>query len=333
MIVTDFLQFLIFPGLVLTIYLAIFYSWFFRKTMARIENRVGPPFNQPAYDLAKLMAKERIYPQGTMQWVAKLLPRLQVGIGLFMSFFIPIVDYEGLISFEGDVYVFIFLLALHGSTAFFVGWASRNPYTVNGAGRAVLTEISLEIPLALSLAGMSIMTGSMRISEMTKQLGDTIFDSGYSPLFLIPWVILFIVMIYSTLGALEFNPFSAAHAETEIVGGWNTELSGSDLAMTKLAEIINLFNLSGLIAAVFLGGPISVVFSTSTVWTDILSVIVALGTFVIKVGFITFLLAFVATTSSRLRIDQITDSLWTYFLPTAMIAILFILGIKTLGGN
>jgi NADH:ubiquinone oxidoreductase subunit H len=64
-----------------------------------------------------------------------------------------------------------------------------------------------------------------------------------------------------------------------------------------------------------------------------LSVIVALGTFVIKVGFITFLLAFVATTSSRLRIDQITDSLWTYFLPTAMIAILFILGIKALGGN
>jgi NADH-quinone oxidoreductase subunit H len=180
---------------------------------------------------------------------------------------------------------------------------------------------------------MSIMTGSMQISEMTREVGDVLFDGGYNTLYLVPWLILFLVMIYSTLGALEFNPFSAAHAETEIVGGWNTELSGSDLAMTKLAEIINLFNLSGLIAAVYLGGPIIVAFSNTTIWADILAFILAIATFILKVGIVTFLLAFVATTSSRLRIDQITETLWMYFLPTSMIAIFFIIGIQAIGGQ
>ena len=103
----------------------------------------------------------------------------------------------------------------------------------------------MEIPLALSLAGMSIMTGSMRISEISTTLGETIFANGaINYLHLVPWAILLVVTLYSSLGALELNPFSAAHAETEIVGGWTTELTGSDLAITKLADMINIFNIA-----------------------------------------------------------------------------------------
>jgi len=338
MFLIDFLKFGILPGVLYVVWFSIVLSWFLRKMVARLENRVGPPFNQPAYDITKLMAKQRVYPRESNRWILHYIPRAQLAIALLMSFFIPVINYKGLLSFSGDLYFFLFLLALHGSTAFFVGWASKNTYTLSGAGRAVLTEISFEIPLAISLAGMSIMTGQIRISEMCRHIWGELFNtsndafSWVNLFYLIPWMILLITSLYSVIGALELNPFSAAHAETEIVGGWTTELTGSDLAMTKFADIINLFNLGGLIVAIFLGGPLVIATSSSFSFLSLVIISVALIVFMIKMLFVVFIISFIVTLSSRLRIDQITSMLWSIFLPASMLSILLVISIQALGG-
>lgn len=325
MIVLEFVKFLIFPGLLFGIWMSFTAMWMIRKFTARIENRVGPPFNQPIYDFAKLVAKERVYPKNSVVWIMHYLPRFQAVVAMIMIFFIPIVSNEGLFSFDGDIYFFLFLLTLHGSTAFLIGWASRNPYTLSGAGRAIFTEISLEIPFAISLGGIAIMTGSLRISEITANLWNSVFfsDSIVNVLLIIPWILLFVSALYASIGALEITPFSAPHAETEIVSGWNTELTGSDFAIAKLADFINLFNLSGILVAFFFGGPIIMLTEMPVV-----SYIIAFVTFIVKFIIVILLLSFIITLSSRLRIDQIVKVLWDYFLPTAMFAILLVLLIK-----
>jgi NADH-quinone oxidoreductase subunit H len=336
MVVTNIAKFLIIPGAFFIIYTSIVLAWFVRFITARMENRVGPPFNQPAFDLAKLLAKERIYPEGSVKWILHYMPMFQVSVALMMAFFIPIWSKEGLISFEGDLYFFLFLLAMHGSTAFMVGWSSRNPYAISGAGRAVMTEISLEIPLAISLAGMAIMTGSMRISVITDRVWTAMFPDALNPsiewLFVIPYILMLVTVFYSSLGALELSPFSAAHAETEIVGGWNTELTGSDLAFTKFADFVNLFNLSAIIACLFLGGPIVIDSSLDNPWGSILIKLIAIVTFAVKLFIIVFVVAFVRTLSSRLRIDQIARALWSYFFPISMLSVFLVISIIQIGG-
>jgi NADH-quinone oxidoreductase subunit H len=250
-----------------------------------------------------------------------------------MAFFIPISGEEGLISFDGDLYFFLFLLAMHGSTTFFVGWASKNPYAISGAGRAVMTEISLEIPLAISLAGMAIMTGSMRISEITNNVWSSMFSGEtIALLFIVPYLLMLVTVFYASLGALELSPFSAAHAETEIVGGWNTELTGADLAMTKFADYLNLFNLGGIIACLFFGGPWITDIDIDDPWGKIVIGAIAFVTFLIKLLFIIFVIAFVRTLSSRLRIDQITRALWAYFFPISMLSVFTVICIVQFGG-
>jgi NADH-quinone oxidoreductase subunit H len=330
---TELFLHIVFPGTLFIFVLSILLAWFSRKTIARIENRVGPPFMQPMYDVTKLLAKERVYPKSSNQIILHYMPMVQVFTAILMSFFIPIYGKEGLLSFEGDLFFFLFLLAIHGMSAFIIGWASLNPYSLSGAGRAVLTEISFELPLAISLSGMAILTKSMRISVIADRVLEQSFNITYgnmsdiiiSGLLILTWFILLVTAIFSGIGALEMAPFSAAHAETEIVAGWNTELTGSDLAMTKIADMVNLFNISAIITTIYLGGPVLVFQKDDGVVIELLSYIIAVTSFIILIMLITFIISFIHTISSRLRIDQIIEVLWSYFLPMSIVSIALIL--------
>jgi len=53
---------LIFPGFLFLAAYGLFLQWFDRKLGAVMQNRVGPPWYQPAADFVKLLAKEVIIP-------------------------------------------------------------------------------------------------------------------------------------------------------------------------------------------------------------------------------------------------------------------------------
>ncbi|MCE7735491.1 MAG: NADH-quinone oxidoreductase subunit H [Candidatus Heimdallarchaeota archaeon] len=320
MFITSFAEFFLFPGIIFVIYAALTSVWLLRKITARMENRIGPPFNQPLFDFAKIMAKERVYAHQSSQRFVHYLPRFQLILALLMSFFIPIYKDEGLISFEGDVYLFLFLLALHGSSVYFMGWASRNPYALSGSGRALLTEISFELPIAISVAGIAILSKSMKISsmDMASILGDKSSEIGII-FYVLIWISMISTFLICTLGALELNPFSAAHAETEIVAGWKTELTGSDLGLTVLADAINAFNLAALSATLFFGGPNEIIDFGESTLEILLSNGISFILFMIEVIIILFLIAYLKTVLSRLRVDQSTEFLWKYILPISII--------------
>ena len=71
----------------------------------------------------------------------------------------------------------------------------------------------------------------------------------------------------------ERIPFDAPIAETEIVGGWETEYSGKKLAFFRLSNDFEVLLAAALGAAIFLGGPLGpeifAVFINNGLWAHV----------------------------------------------------------------
>ncbi|MFX1252246.1 MAG: complex I subunit 1 family protein [Promethearchaeota archaeon] len=334
------LKFFIFPGAFFVLGGALFYDWFDRKMYARMQNRIGPRLIQPVYDLLKLLAKEDITPDGVDTPEFDLIPAIQLGLALLISFTVPIYIYQGLISFEGDVIFILALLVLIGGSIFLLGWTTNNPYGLIGGSRAAVAEFSFGIPLALSMIGPAILAGSLQISRIAAS-GYTLVDlplqviRGTVPIehliFLLPLIGLFGLAILSVTALLEKVPFDPAHAEVEIIGGWNIEISGKKLLFSRLANLVLEFSLAGIIAAVFLGSPGAYTFDLWVIgdW-DVLGYIVNVISFGIRTTIVVFFITLMRTLHSRIRIDQLVRYFWRIFLPfglTALFVIIILVGV------
>ncbi|MFX0182340.1 MAG: complex I subunit 1 family protein [Candidatus Hodarchaeota archaeon] len=341
-IIITFLKYFLFPGILFIFTGALFYNWFDRKVYAKMQNRKGPRLMQPVYDALKLLIKEDITPNGVDIPEFSSIPPIQLILALLIAFFTPIYIAEGLISFEGDLVFLLFLLAILSGSIFLLGWSSNNPYGLLGGSRAAIAELSLEIPLTIAFIGPAILAGSLRLSNIVQSEFNLIdiplnviyqingFDIRHL-LYIIPLSILFYIAVLSTNAVLEKIPFDPAHAEVEIVGGWTVELSGKKLLFIRLANLITEFALAGIIAAVFLGGPgfwpLNSMFKGILMvgqW-DISYYIINFITFIIKITLIIFLITISRTVLSRLRIDQLVQYFWRFYLPISFLTLLMII--------
>jgi NADH-quinone oxidoreductase subunit H len=106
--------------------------------------------------------------------------------------------------------------------------------------------VSFEIPLILSLLGVVMLTGTLNLSEISAS------QSNF------PWIIFLpigaIVFFITMLAELERIPFDLPEAESEIVAGWLTELSGMMYGLVQLGSYLKLYAFAALFVVLFLGG-------------------------------------------------------------------------------
>jgi NADH-quinone oxidoreductase subunit H len=304
---------LVFPGFLFLLVLVLFFDWFERKVAARFQNRMGPsyagPFGilQPIADYIKLFSKEDITPEKTNKFLFVVAPLLAFSLFVFALFFIPI-DGSNVIlnsSFEGDLLLVLLLISVANFGMFLSGWASLNPYSEIGATRILTQFLGYDIPLILLAIGPAFLARSLSIVTITA--------SQTLPFaILIPWsCALFIIVLQAEL---EKDPFDIPHAETEIVGGYETEYSGRKLAFIKLSEDFQFLIGASLVTVLFLGGSHGPMpFGPSEFWHVFWFMLKTLG--------VVFVLEYIGNVSARLRIDQVVHGNWKLLIPLSVLAL------------
>lgn len=304
---------LVFPGFTFIFLLTMFCDWVERKMEARMQNRIGPTYTgpagilQPFADFVKLLTKEDIVPRNAKNVVFKFAPIVSFSILVFALFFLPsdgtnVIPNSG---FEGDL---IFVLALVSVANFFLflsGWSSTNPYSAIGATRVLTQILGYDVPLFILALAPAFLAHDLSIS--------TIAASQSVPFaLLIPWA--FVLFIITVQAELEKDPFDIPHAETEIVGGYETEYSGRRLAFLKLAKDVQIVLGAAIVVELFLDGPYGpVLFGPSAFWYALW--------FVLKVLFVVVISEYLTCIFARLRIDQVLVVNWKVLIPLSILSL------------
>ncbi|MBP2681519.1 MAG: dehydrogenase subunit, partial [Candidatus Krumholzibacteriota bacterium] len=212
--------------------------WFERKGAAFIQDRVGPNraailgvrlagFVHNISDVVKLLTKEMMIPAHTNKWYFALAPFIGITVILFAFAVIPWADNLRFGSWDipmqvtdlnGGILFILAIISLEVYGVVLAGWASNNKFSLLGGLRSTAQMVSYEVPLALSLIGVFMVFGTVRLGEIVTGQGELLF--GFLPkwgLFVQP--LGFILFLTSVFAETNRNPFDLPEGESEIVAG------------------------------------------------------------------------------------------------------------------
>jgi len=231
-----------------------------RKGLGRIQNRIGPnrvgPLGllQPIADGIKSITKEDIVPRRADAVVHFMAPVLLVMV-IFMGYAVlPMGRNMVLVDMDSGLLFFFGMSATAELAVFMAGWSSRNKYSLLGAMRAVAQMISYEVPLLLASVSVVMITGSLSLVKIVEAQHH--YSWGLPHWFIFtPWGLAgFLMYAIATTAETNRSPFDLPEGESELVAGYHTEYSGFKFALFFLGEYLSMFSISGLGAALFLGG-------------------------------------------------------------------------------
>lgn len=309
-IVKSLIKILIFPGFGFLVIYALLTQWIDRKLYAQMQNRVGPPWFQPAADLLKLFAKETIIPARVDSFLFRVLPYIAFA-GVVTSFmFIPVWSTQPMSSYPGDLVIVFYLLTIPTLVLSLAGWVSVTAYSIIGGIRCLTQLFSYEIPFFIAVLTPALILGTWNIAEISAALPTFLI---HHPVYFIPVFIAFIVGIIALQGKLERKPFDIPDAETELVAGPFVEYSGRLFAIFRLSLDMELIVGVSLLNAIFLGGA-NPHFGLPAVFGFVF--------YLIKTLLIIFVLAYIKTSVARIRIDQMINFGWRVLAPASLLGML-----------
>jgi len=292
-------------------------TWVERRVWARIQSRVGP---------------NRVGPQGALQWLADgfklimkedVVPQAADGPLFRLAPFLVVMGFVAAfvcIPFSGDLIVAdlnVGILYITAVTSLVVlgilmaGWSSNNKWSLFGGVRSAAQIVSYEIPTALSIFVVVLLTGTLSMQDIIRA-------QGWAPqdwfVFHNPFTFLaFFVLLVSLLAEGNRTPFDLPEAESELVAGFVTEYTGVRYLVFFLVEWGNLYVMSAILVTLFLGGWQIPPITENPLLRNLLQFL----TFFVKAYFGVFVAMWIRATLPRVRVDQLMTTCWKYLVPIA----------------
>jgi NAD(P)H-quinone oxidoreductase subunit 1 len=314
--------------------------WLERKISAAVQQRIGPEYAgalgilQPMADGLKLLFKEDIIPARADGLLFTLGPVL-VLVPVILSWLVVPFGQTMLISNVGiGIFLWIALSSIQPIGLLMSGYASNNKYSLLGGLRAAAQSISYEIPLALAVLAIVMMSNSLSTVDIVNQqtgAGILSWNIWRQPVgFVIFWI--------CALAECERLPFDLPEAEEELVAGYQTEYAGMKFALFYLGSYINLVLSALLVSVLYLGGwsfPIPVEWLADWLGqpldaapVQVITASLGIVMTVLKAYLLVFFAILLRWTVPRVRIDQLLDLGWKFLLPIALVNLLVTAGLK-----
>nr|YP_009555475.1 NADH dehydrogenase subunit A [Dendrolycopodium obscurum]AZU95329.1 NADH dehydrogenase subunit A [Dendrolycopodium obscurum] len=304
--------------------------WLERKISAGMQQRIGPEhagplgITQALADGIKLLLKEDIIPSRGDSFLFNIGPAVVV-VPVFLSYLVIPLGH-GIILADLDIGVFswIAVSSIAPLGLLMAGYGSNNKYSFLGGLRAAAQSISYEIPLALCVLSISLLSNSLStvdIVEAQSKYGFLGWNLWRQP-------IGFVAFFISSLAECERLPFDLPEAEEESVAGYQTEYSGIKFGSFYVASYPNLLTSSLSVTVLYSGGwNLSLPFlpnfdqlgwnltnETSEVFSITIGIIITLA----KAYLFLFISIATRWTLPRVRMDQLLDLGWKFLLPVAL---------------
>ncbi|MGH7786938.1 MAG: NADH-quinone oxidoreductase subunit NuoH [Candidatus Binatia bacterium] len=290
-----------------------------RRVWARIQSRIGPNRVGPQgilqwlADGLKLLMKEELVPAEADAKLFKLAPYVVV-MG-FVAAFVAMPFSSALIAADLNVGI-LYITAVTSLVVvgiLMAGWASNNKWALIGGIRAAAQIVSYEIPAALSIFPIVLITGTLSTQGIIQA-------QGWAPwswfLFYNPFTfVAFWVLFTALLAEGNRTPFDLPEAESELVAGFVTEYSGARYLFFFLVEWGNLYVISAVLVTLFLGGWQVPPVTDNPVLLNLLQFL----TFFLKSYFGVILMMWIRATLPRIRVDQLMTTCWKYLVPIAFV--------------
>lgn len=296
-----------------------------RRISGRIQSRIGPNRVGPLgllqwlADGIKLIMKEDVIPAAADKPMFRIAPYLVV-VGVF-SAFASLPFGQLLIAADLNVGV-MYILAVTSLVTVGVlmsGWASNNKWSMIGGIRSAAQIVSYEIPTALSVLSVILLSGTLSMQGIIAQQGGWpwqwfVFHNPFS-------FVAFFLYFISSLAEGNRTPFDLPEAESELVSGYNTEYSGMRFAGFFLGEFANIYLMSAIAATLFFGGWQLPGISIEQQQSSLILQLGGLLMFMTKATVGCFTVIWIRWTLPRLRVDQLMGLCYKYLLPASFVCL------------
>ena len=128
------------------------------RTRARLAGRKGIRFAQHLYDVTLLLRKGAVY-STTTSALFRIAPSVSLGSALVAALFIPVGDLQPVLSFDGDLVAFAYLLALGRLAIILAAMDTGSSFEGMGAFREPLYGALVEPALMLVFGTLALISG------------------------------------------------------------------------------------------------------------------------------------------------------------------------------
>jgi NADH-quinone oxidoreductase subunit H len=201
------------------------------------------------------------------------------------------------------------------------GWSSNSKYSLLGGLRSSAQMISYELAMGAAVVSVILMAGSL-------SLYDIVENQNHPALGIFAWnwfrnPVGFVVFAITALAETNRAPFDLPEAEQELVGGYHTEYSGMKFGMFFLAEYVNMWVASMVIATLFLGGYLLPWEALYSGWfyangMGVMLTVLQVLFFILKVTVLAICFIWIRWTLPRFKYNQLMKLGWQYLLPIAI---------------
>jgi formate hydrogenlyase subunit 4 len=234
---------------ILIIITSLFFGGIIIRTKSIVSGRKGPGIFQPVKDVIRLFKKGSVYSK-TTSFIFQVAPSIYFASVIMAIMVVPLGEYRGIISFEGDFVFFAYVLGVGKFFSIISALDTGSSFEGMGASREALFSMFAEPAFFILMGSLALLTGHTSFQQIFASLH---FGSSISYVLgvLATFVLVMIAMVENSR-----MPFDDPKTHLELTMVHEVMIldnSGFDLGLILHATNLKFAMYGALIANLFMG--------------------------------------------------------------------------------